>query len=331
MNYKVSVIIPVYNAEKYLQKCVQSLLRQTLQDIQIILIDDGSKDASMTLCDTLAAQDSRILVIHKANGGVSSARNVGIQNAEGEYLGFVDSDDWVEPHMFETLYNTARQNEADVVMCDAVTEDEIGKKTPDTITQLFGDIVLTKDKFTPRLLMEMAGSVWRCIYNAQQIRRHTLEFNMELKFSEDRVFNIYAMGYANKVVYLKKALYHRLIQNKSAVHRFHSDYYEAIIAAAIATDEALKVAWGGNREYIQTYKQQYVNGAIAAINNYFYRTSTLSLLEKIACVKKVCNDQSLITAIRAQKLGGLRGRWIAEGRVFLLAIMAYVANKKYKR
>lgn len=331
MNYKISIVIPIYNAEKYVEKCVNSLRKQTLTDIQIILVDDGSKDTSAALCDNLSKQDSRIFVIHKKNGGVSSARNLGIQSAQGEYLGFIDADDWVDPYMFETLYFMAKQNEADVVMCDAVTEYENGEQSSDTITQLTEDAVLTKEMFTPTLLMEMAGSVWRCIYRTNQLWEHGNSFDTDLKFSEDRVFNLYAFGYANKVVYLKKAFYHRLMQNESAVHRFHADYYEAVSAAAVATDRALNTVWGGKEEYIQTYKQQHINGAIAAINNYFYRTSTLRISEKIACVKKICNDPSLVAAIRENGLGGLRGKWIANRRVFCLVVAAYVANRKYKR
>lgn len=331
MSYKLSVVIPIYNAEKYLEKCVDSLRRQTLRDIQLILVDDGSEDASAGLCDDLAAHDSRIFVIHKQNGGVSSARNQGIQSAKGEYLGFVDADDWVDSDMFETLYLAAKRNEADVVMCDAVTEYENGGQSSDTITQLNENIVLTKEIFTPMLLMEMAGSAWRCIYRTKQVKEQGISFNTSLKFSEDRVWNIYAFGTANKVVYLKKPFYHRFVQCESAVHRFHADYYEAVRAAAIATDEVLNLVWGEKEEYIQAYKQQYVNGAIAAINNYFYRTSTLKLSEKIAYVKKVCNDQELVTAIRANGLGGVRGKWIADGRIFCLALAAYAANRKHKR
>lgn len=331
MNYKLSVVIPIYNAEKYLVKCVDSLRKQILTDIQIILVDDGSKDTSAVLCDNLSEQDSRIFVIHKKNGGVSSARNLGIQSALGEYLGFVDADDWVDPYMFETLYSVAKQNDADIVMCDAVTEYDNGEQSPDTITQLTQNTVLTKETFSPPLLMEMAGSAWRCIYRTNQLWKYGNSFNEALKFSEDRVFNLYAFGYANKVVYLKRAFYHRMVRRESAVHRFHADYYEAVSAAAVATDEALNSVWGGKEEYIQTYKQQHMNGAIAAINNYFYRTSTLRISEKIACVKKVCNDQSLVAAIRANRLGGLRGKWIAGGRVLCLALAAYVANRKYKR
>lgn len=114
---KVSIIVPVYNVEAYLEMCVESLTAQTLKDIEIILVDDGSPDNSGKMCDELAKTDSRIIVIHKENGGLSSARNAGIDIAKGRYLGFVDSDDWVEPDMFEHLLKLAEKYDADIVDC----------------------------------------------------------------------------------------------------------------------------------------------------------------------------------------------------------------------
>lgn len=98
---KVSIIVPVYNAEKYLRECVESVLCQTLSDIELILVDDGSTDSSPTLCDQYAAQDRRVKVIHKPNGRAASARNAGLRVASGEYVAFVDADDWISPDMYE--------------------------------------------------------------------------------------------------------------------------------------------------------------------------------------------------------------------------------------
>lgn len=113
----ISIIVPVYNVEKYLEKCVDSLINQTYKNIEIILVDDGSKDNSGSLCDEIAKKDSRIHVIHKKNGGLSSARNEGLKHANGSYIGFVDSDDWLNPIMYETLYNILNKNEADISYC----------------------------------------------------------------------------------------------------------------------------------------------------------------------------------------------------------------------
>lgn len=123
-NVKVSIVVPVYNTEQYLQRCFNSICGQTLKEIEIILVDDGSDDGSGKICDAYAAKDTRIHVIHQANGGLVSARQAGLGVAIGEYIGFVDSDDWVEPDMYQALYELAVSNKADVVVEGIV--DEIG-------------------------------------------------------------------------------------------------------------------------------------------------------------------------------------------------------------
>ena len=112
----VSVIVPVYNVEEYLRKCIDSIVAQTLKDIEIILVDDGSTDGSGTICDEYASQDKRVRVVHKINGGLSSARNTGIEAASAPFLMFIDSDDWVEPNFCEKPYLAAKNNNADLVL-----------------------------------------------------------------------------------------------------------------------------------------------------------------------------------------------------------------------
>ena len=115
----VSILIPIYNVEKYLPRCLDSLLNQTLTDIEIICVNDGSIDNSLKLLKQYQAQDNRIIIVDKKNGGLPSARNAGLDRARGEYVGFVDSDDYVEPSMFETLYKTAKKENSEVVICGA--------------------------------------------------------------------------------------------------------------------------------------------------------------------------------------------------------------------
>ena len=115
---KVSVIVPVYNVEKYLKQCLDSIVDQTLEDLEIVLVDDGSVDSSGTICDEYAKEHSNIRVIHKLNGGLGSARNEGMRKARGKYIGFVDSDDYVSEKMYETLWNLAETNEADCAYCE---------------------------------------------------------------------------------------------------------------------------------------------------------------------------------------------------------------------
>lgn len=120
MNELISVIVPVYNVEKYLRKCVESILQQTYTNLEIILVDDGSTDSSGFICDELSQTDSRIQVYHKINGGLSDARNFGVEKANGEYLMFIDSDDYINKHMTEYLHNYAKKYDADLTLCDYI-------------------------------------------------------------------------------------------------------------------------------------------------------------------------------------------------------------------
>ena len=117
MNKLVSIIIPVYNVEKYLAECIESVLKQTYQNIEILLIDDGSPDNSGKICDEYEEKDSRVRVIHKENGGVSSARNVGLEQANGEYITFIDSDDFVSESYIEELYIALENGNSDLAFC----------------------------------------------------------------------------------------------------------------------------------------------------------------------------------------------------------------------
>lgn len=114
----ISVIIPVYKVEKYIVKCVESILAQTYRNLEIILVDDGSPDNCPGICDEFAALDTRVRVIHKDNSGVSDARNIGLNVAKGEYIGFIDSDDWIAPNMYETLLASIIKYDADIAVCD---------------------------------------------------------------------------------------------------------------------------------------------------------------------------------------------------------------------
>lgn len=115
-NILISVVVPVYNVEQYLERCVDSILAQTYSNLELILVDDGAKDSSGVICDAYAQKDTRVRVIHKENGGLSSARNAGIDIAQGDYISFVDSDDWIEPDALENLLNAAVQNQVELVV-----------------------------------------------------------------------------------------------------------------------------------------------------------------------------------------------------------------------
>jgi len=334
-NPKISVIVPVYNGDEYLTKCIDSILDQTETDFEIILVDNGSEDNSSKICDMYSEKDARIIVVHQFNNGVSFARNTGIGIARGNYIGFVDADDWIEPNMYQELLKEAAYTNADVVMCDATTVYSDGKRKADTITQLSENTIMKKSDFSPSLLLEMAGSAWRCIYSKciynDKLRKYPLAFPLGVKFSEDRIFNLYAFGYANQVCYIKQAYYNRFINTKSVVHRFHSDYYEAVKTAHYNTQLALEKAWEGNQKYKKAYLVQFIIGAFGAINNYYYKTSTLSAKARITAIRSICDDKELIQAIKRAGYRDIRVNWILNKRYYLLALYARLFNIKHNR
>lgn len=199
----VSVVIPVYKVEAYLARCVDSVLSQTLQDLQIILVDDGSPDNCPQICDDYANQDSRIQVIHKGNGGLASARNAGMAVATGKWLFFLDSDDWLEPDGLESLLAIGEEHQVDFVRYRAIRSGWPGMEAhaPCMVEpvrelrhgyydkQQIIDEVYPRLIITPQLTMGAVVGAWGSLYNLDFLNRNNLQFYEEVKFSEDLVFS----------------------------------------------------------------------------------------------------------------------------------------------
>lgn len=315
---KISIVVPVYKAEKFLHKCIDSILCQTLSDLELILVDDGSPDSSGIICDDYARNDHRVRVIHQRNAGISAARNRGIKEARGDYFGFVDSDDWIDPEMYITLYTKARDTGADIVMCDCMTVYDYGTNRIDTISQLNQDCMLKKENLNPELMLEFAGSVWRCLYKCELIQENNIIFPVGLKFSEDRIFNIYAMGNAQKICYIKKPLYMRYVNMESCVNSFHSDHFLHAKQASMETRKAIRAAWNNGEDYQRAYLKQFVDASCAAVRNISNVGDSIPFGEKIAMLREICNDCDLQSAFIQSGYYGEKGRWIQKKRILLL-------------
>lgn len=221
----VSIVVPIYKVEKYLTRCVESLVNQTLHDIEIILVDDGSPDQSGEMCDQFASRDSRIKTVHKENGGLSSARNAGMKEAHGKYIGFVDSDDDVELNMYERLAQTAEEHHVDFVMADYKRINKNGSffvKTLDIDSGYYDRQKIEKDIFPALIMGENLDygpllSVWHCLYRREFLSKINLIFDEQVRWSEDNIFSA-IMGYnCHSFYYLKgEALYH-YYQNEGSI------------------------------------------------------------------------------------------------------------------
>lgn len=253
---KVSIIVPVYNTEKYLTMCIESLTKQTLKEIEIIIVDDGSKEECATLCDELAKNDERIKVIHKHNEGQGIARNYGIEVSSGEYIGFVDSDDYVDLKMYEALYFSAKKNNADIVMSGVtfVGGNTFGKEGDIEEKNYFDkETVFEKDEIK-QLLLGVVGalpsdaddskygvSVWKNIFRKSLISDKKIQFVSERKIiSEDAIFTVDFLGKCTKAVGIYGAFYRYRRNDESFSKAYRSDRFEKILVFLEEIEERIK-------------------------------------------------------------------------------------------
>ena len=209
----VSIIVPVYKAEKYIHQCIDSLLAQTYRNIEVILVDDGSPDNCGKICDEYAAKDYRVKVIHQQNGGVSVARQTGIDHATGEYSIHADPDDWVELNMIEELVAKAVADNADMVICDFYRES---KSDRIHVCQNPGDDLSASAVLRKILSQQLHGSCCNKLVNRSRIEG--IGFTPEdLCILEDELYNIRILARKIKVSYLPKAFYHYRVENEHSL------------------------------------------------------------------------------------------------------------------
>lgn len=204
---KISVIIPVYNAEQYISRCIDSVLSQTFSDFELMLINDGSQDNSGMICDEYAVKDSRTMVFHKENGGVSSARNLGLDNVNGEWITFVDADDMLYPFAFDYMLQSALSEGADVVMAN------VDRQSQRRISKMF---ITLSNSVTGKPFHEVINrAIWGYLFNSKLIQDRHIRFNIDLAYSEDTLFLYYVLDAATRISILEQSvyLYNKLNEN----------------------------------------------------------------------------------------------------------------------
>jgi glycosyltransferase involved in cell wall biosynthesis len=225
----ISIIVPIYNAEKELNKCLESILSQTYQNFELILIDDGSSDNSKIICDYYEKKDSRIKVFHKQNEGVSIARNIGLEMSSGKYIGFIDSDDWVDSSMYEILYNTIITENADISLCSYVKEYKDDKQK--VVKYNKKEVSNTYESIEKFLNGKFGGCVWNKLFKKSIIVKN---FDKSLAIGEDSLFLYYTLKNAQKVVCLPQELYHYYVRNDSATNtKFNLKRFDTLKSSEI--------------------------------------------------------------------------------------------------
>lgn len=212
MNSLISVVVPIYNVEGYLERCVESIINQTYKNLEIILVDDGSPDKCPEMCDEFARLDSRIKVVHKKNGGLSDARNAGMDVASGEYISFIDSDDYVSPDFYETLYNVMISEKGDIAECSVVKfyeDDKFDEYTDDLKVSNYDTVdglsaLIAENPFHQH--------VWNKLYKSDLVL--DVQFAVG-KLNEDEFWTYQIFGRAGKVTKVNKTMYYYFQRNSS--------------------------------------------------------------------------------------------------------------------
>lgn len=304
---KVSVIVPVYNSRKYLKECIESIINQDLEEIELILVNDGSTDNSLDICQKYAMKDSRIKIIDKPNGGVSSARNAGILAASGEYIGFVDSDDWIQSEMYSNMYKNIKETGSNICICNYI-EESFGNSKP--ITLNIKKRILLKEDIINELVLNMIGpkdlnsnsepimgNIWRLLFKKDFIKEYNLNFPINIHFMEDLLFCIKAFIKAKQITIDNGYYYYYRNNSNSASRSYINDIYTIqknifdIIENIIKGENLFDIA-------AERLNIRYVNLCIGSVINEVCKNNNIKIKNKISTIKNICNDEKLNQILR---------------------------------
>lgn len=303
----ISIIVPVYNSEKYIEKCINSLINQTYENLEIIIINDGSKDKSLEKIRKIAKMEQRIKVVSKENSGVSSTRNKGIELSNGKYIIFIDSDDYVEPNFVEVLHKNLIENDVDLVSCAYYLET--GNKLEPRYIKEKNNILNRNELYSSTINFESGITQSPCnkIFKANIIKKNNLCFPISIKVGEDMLFNIEYISFCEKGFFVNDILYHYIRDNLDSATNSNNFTDEDLIKSMKSYEIVIEnfknkgldevVLNSGKEQYINTYKgwmaraivQKYQNKEL--LNK--YKTQSLIYYNEIkknyGIVKKIKN------------------------------------------
>lgn len=291
----LSIIVPIYNVDKYLKNCIESILSQTFNDYELILVNDGSTDCSGEICNYYKSIDSRIKVIHQENRGVSSARNKGIHLAKGKYIAFVDPDDEIEATMYEKMIEKCLKNDLDIVVCKIKTYNQILNYTQESIIWKKDIGYLNKEKIQKKLIpailtegsYSMISSVNK-VYKASIFKDNKLYFNEKMNHGEDARLNLLLIQNINSLEFIDEALYNYYIRNTlSLTKRFSENRYNEIVENK---EFGISMCKKYNIKNVNGYIEEYINNSLNFIQDIF--KSNLSNEKRKYKVLQILNDDN---------------------------------------
>lgn len=297
----ISIVVPVYNAENTLERCVNSICKQTYDNIEIILVNDGSADNSLKICNKLAQKDKRIRVISQSNAGVSAARNLGIEAAQGAYIGFVDSDDWIDSDMYSSMYKSMQENNAELVLCNYIQvygEKHIKK---DEFIRIKEDTKLLKEEVLSNILSRqdnnIIGTCWRLLVSKELLTKNNIQFDVGIRMSEDMMFVIKCVDAASKISLDRRQLYYYCMNQNSATAKYMINIWEDMMVLINWCKNNILMKYP-NLKLDDLIKECTTNAVIVAIANACKRETPLNFWERIKYSKNLCKQSFVKNAIQ---------------------------------
>lgn len=318
LNPKVSISVPVYNVEKFLRKSLDSLVNQTLQEIEIIIVNDGSTDSCSTICDEYAAKDPRIVIINKANGGLASARQAALDVARGEYFCACDADDWVEHDMYEKLYQKAQETDADIVMCDYWSEYHDEKRVA---SHYEFDLSKREDMLDDALNKHFPTMVWNKLYKRTLFKKYNLSWEQGINMGEDLLIMLKILSFPVRVAHIPVPLYHyrRIIGGSSYTNSISLSAFNQLLRIRKWTDENIYKEKYRNGLFVQWLDQAFAGLRVKeGMTSQYYQYTTLTRIPYIGFVKYSYSKlKGLVVLI--SKIFGYRA-----GRILVKLLYRYI-------
>jgi glycosyltransferase involved in cell wall biosynthesis len=323
MEYKLSLIIPIYKVEKYLNRCVDSIINQTYTNLEIILVDDGSPDNCGIICDKYAVSDSRIKVIHKPNGGLSDARNAGLDVATGEYIGFIDSDDFIHPGMYENLLKRAGKYNADIAQCSfrRVTGDEMVEATQSDNEKVISNLEALDYIYTPFCVDYIVA--WNKLYKKELF--DNLRFPKS-KIHEDE-FTTYKLFYRSRIIVICDKKYYYYFQSPNSIIRSNFNVKKLDYAEAMEERIAFFKEKGMDHYYNLALKKY----ALWLLNFYYRNYKPINQSPEI---KRLISGKYKTTEIMMREIHGYSNRLKLALRIapYINPLIGFLVYQKlYKR
>lgn len=297
MKVLISAIIPVYNAEEYLRECIESLINQSLKEIEMIFINDGSNDNSLNILKSYEQIDNRIKIINQKNSGPSNARNNGLNLAQGEYISFIDSDDWIDLDMFKIMYDNAKKNNCDAVICDmnmVGSNSDIYVRGIKNNIKIFDRNLIEDIIFTSLLRDSQFNSMANKIFKREIIEKNNIRLDEKIFYAEDWLFNMEFFKFCNKASYINKCFYYYRRGHESSSSSYKEDTFEKVgLWIYRKRKEYAKII--GSNPYLAVYDLYKVT--IHCIISEFRRID-INFKERIKRVKNILESSEVREVIR---------------------------------